>query len=150
MERTPLRAVPHLLLRVVFDLSRARSTLLWSSISAAADSRQLKMPPCYSVSRPDTPWGTSAFCPMWPLSASNLSESNMNTLRDAAMHWLEPFKHDGITRETLQAAEQRRCVQRLCMRIQIIRSRMYDVFVVSLLTQNSHHGFGEWHPQEHP
>ena len=63
---------------------------------------------------------------MWA-PPQNVSAGNSKLLSAAARRVLEPFSHMGVTREKLFEAERTRCAQRLCMRIQIINSKVHVV-----------------------
>ena len=83
--------------------------------------------PCWDreLENPKAPWGGSAFCPAWPppSAGNNASAEDVAKLRWLARRALRPF--DSISKAQLDAAASPRCAQRLCLRVQIVRGKLY-------------------------
>lgn len=82
--------------------------------------------PCWdrNLEAPKAPWGSSAFCPRWPLpAAGNASAGDVARLRGLAQRALRPFA--SISKAQLDAAASPRCAQRLCLRVQIVRGQLF-------------------------
>ena len=80
-------------------------------------------PRCFDA-KPKESWGLKPFCPAWPTYALPAEPSSL--LSDAVRRALRPFEA-GVSADELDAALAPRCAQRLCMRVQILRGRVYVV-----------------------
>ena len=80
-------------------------------------------PRCFDA-KPKESWGLKPFCPAWPTYALPAEPSSL--LSDAVRRALRPFEA-GVSAADLDAALAPRCAQRLCMRVQILRGRVYVV-----------------------
>ena len=80
-------------------------------------------PRCFDA-KPKESWGLKPFCPAWPTYA--LPAEPSSHLSDAVRRALRLFAA-GVSAADLDAALAPRCAQRLCMRVQILRGRVYVV-----------------------
>ena len=80
-------------------------------------------PRCFDA-KPKESWGLKPFCPAWPTYALPAEPSSL--LSDAVRRALRPFA-SGVSAADLDTALAPRCAQRLCMRVQILRGRVYVV-----------------------